>query len=148
MPVYERAKQSIERTWDRVRSDRGDVSIWMLLWVPVLVLGFSTVVDYGGAVRTRAFASDAALGASQAGAIEVQTVTGGGAQLRQPEALAAAQAYVAAIDVPERTSITATYAVSPTEVAVTVTAVYDPVFLAGIDKSFTRTELAEVVSGQ
>lgn len=140
------------RSWARGRvevgDDRGDVTIWMLFWIPVLVLGFATVVDYGGAIRARSFTSDAALGASRAGAVEVVSITGEGPRLREAEALAAAQAYIAAIDVPDNMTISATYSTAPDAMVVTVTTVYDPLLLEGMNKSFTRTEVARIEVGQ
>lgn len=128
--------------------DRGDVTIWMLFWIPVLILGFGTVLDYGGAIRARSFTSDAALGASRAGAVEVVSITGEGPRLREAEALAAARAYIAAIDVPDNMTLSATYATAPDAMVVTVTTVYDPLLLEGMNKSFSRTEVATVEVGQ
>jgi Flp pilus assembly protein TadG len=124
------------------------VTIWMLLWIPVLALGLGAIVDYGAAIGTRAFASDAAFGAARAGAVHLVAVTGQGAALDQPDAETAALVYIDQVERPPRVELAATVTTTPTAVTVTVTASYQPRLITGMASTFTRTETAEVQLGQ
>lgn len=138
------------RCWRRICDEDGSVTVWMLLWTPVLVLCLGLIVDYGAAIQARALASDVAVGAARAGAVEVVSVTGEGARIDPAAALAAASAYVADSrrGAPDRVSLRATYQVAGDSVEVTVTATYEPRILDSMTGTFTRTERAELQVGQ
>ncbi len=126
------------------------MTIWMLLWTPVLVLCLGMIVDYGGALQARALASDVALGAARAGAVEVVSVTGQGVRIDQPAAGDAVAAYVAEAQAlaPDGISLTASHRTAADAVEVTVTAAYDPRILDSMAGTFTRTEKVEMRAGQ
>ena len=126
------------------------MTIWMLLWTPVLLVGLAAIVDYGAAIRARALASDVAMGAARAGAAEVVSITGEGPQIDSPAAVARASAYVtdAAGRAPQGTSLTAAYSTGPATVTVTVTVTFEPWLLRNMTDTFTRTETAQMQVGR
>ncbi|MGF1599259.1 MAG: pilus assembly protein TadG-related protein [Acidimicrobiales bacterium] len=128
----------------------GYVTIWMLLWTPVLIAGLVAIVDYGAAIQARALASDVAVGAARAGAAQVVSVAGAGPQIDPDPALANAAGYVAEADAraPERMGLTAAYQIEPDTVTVTVTVTYDPWLLDTMTNTFTRTEQAQMQVGR
>jgi Flp pilus assembly protein TadG len=120
----------------------------MLLWTPVLALGLGAIVDYGAAIDTRAFASDAAFGAARAGTVHVIAEAGRGPALDQNAAVTAANAYLDQVDPPPRVDLTATVDTTATTVTVTVTVNHHPRLITGMASTFTRTETAEMQVGQ
>lgn len=132
------------------RAEAGSVTIWMLLWIPILVVCVGAIVDYGAAIQTRALAADVALGASRAGAVEVVSVTGEGPQIDSRTAVASAADYVAAAQrrAPAHVILTATYQPGADTMTVTVTANYEPQLLRTVGGTFTRTEVARMKVGQ
>ncbi len=134
----------------KAATEDGYVTIWMLLWTPVLLVGLAAIVDYGAAIQARALASDVALGAARAGAAEVESVTGAGPRINAPAAVASATGYVAeaAGRSPQRTGLTATYSTGPDAVTVTVTVSYEPWLLRNITGTFTRAETAQMQVGR
>ncbi len=132
------------------RADDGYVTIWMLLWTPVLIAGLVAIVDYGAAIQARALASDVAIGAARAGAAQVVSVAGEGPRIDTDPALATATGYVTEADAraPERIGLTATYQIAPDTVTVTVTVTYDPWLLDTMTNTFTRTETAQMQVGR
>lgn len=145
-----RPRPSLSLPTCRRRSERGSVTIWMLLWTPVLVLCIGAIVDYGAAIQTRALAADVALGTARAGAVQVVSVTGEGPEIDSHSAVAAAAAYVAEAQrrAPAGVELTATYEPTVRSMTVTVTARYQPRLLRTVDGTFTRTETAELRVGQ
>jgi Flp pilus assembly protein TadG len=138
------------RVGRRLGSEDGYVTIWMLLWLPVLLLGLAMIVDYGASIQTRALASDVALGAARAGAVEVVSVAKAGPEVDGPAAVTNAAAYVtqAQHQAPAGVTLTATYQTTADTVTVTVTATYDPRFLRTMTATFTRTEQAQIQAGR
>ncbi len=131
-------------------SEDGYVTIWMLLWTPVLVAGLATIVDYGAGIQARALASDAAIGAARAGAAQVVSVTGEGPAIDNPAALASAADYVAQAnrEAPNRVDLAGSYRIDADTVEVTVTVTYDPWLLETMTTTFTRNERAQMQVGQ
>lgn len=131
-------------------SEDGYVTIWMLLWTPVLVVGLATIVDYGAGIQARALASDAAIGAARAGAAQVVSVTGEGPAIDNRSALASAADYVAQAnqEAPDRVDLVGAYEIDADTIEVTVTVTYDPWLLDTMITTFTRTERAQMQVGQ
>lgn len=91
----------------RLRSDRGSVTLWLLLSSLTMIILVGLAADLGGQVRTQQHARQVAGQAARAAGqvLDAQVVAGQHANLDTSRAIAAAQTYLAASDVTGSVSI-------------------------------------------
>jgi Flp pilus assembly protein TadG len=132
--------------------DRGSLSLFVVVVFVALLVTIGLVVDGGGKIRALQRADAVAAQAARAGgqAIVASTaVRGRGAVTDPAQARIAAQNYLSSADVPGTVTV-----INGTELRVTTSITYDPVFLSiigvGTQTSTGEAEvrLAQVLNGE
>lgn len=106
--------------------ERGSVSVWAVTASLVMIICIGAAVDLGGQVRAQQHVRDLAAQAARAGGqhLDAAAVQGQYPSIAVGQARTAAQDYLAAAEVSGAVTIT-----GGTQIQVSVTRTYDPVFL-------------------